>query len=112
MLTEVHPRHAVVNHLIAQLTWGWVENSASGRVLGESVDGRSDSSGPIQEVKDIMSPVFAPLAYPVTCTSALASLAVMGKDPGPLLGIASTIIWLFHLVIQGLLQLKPQDDSP
>lgn len=74
--------------------------------------GRSDSSGPIQEVKDIRSRAFAHLAYPVTCTSALASLAVMGKGPGPLLGIASTIIWLFHLVIQGLLQLKPQDDSP
>lgn len=47
MLTEVYLRHAVVNHLIAQLTWlGWGESSGAQEALGDTLARRSDPSSP------------------------------------------------------------------
>lgn len=47
MLTEVYPGHAVVNHLIAQLTWlGWGESSGAQEALEDTLARRSDPSSP------------------------------------------------------------------
>ena len=48
MLTEVHPGHAVVNHLVAQLTWwGWVESSGTWEDLGDTLTRRSGPTSPL-----------------------------------------------------------------
>lgn len=63
---------------------------------------------PNQEVVDLRCPAFTLLAHSFSCTPALVSVAVTlgGREDSP--GHChSTILQLFHLIIQGLLQLKP-----
>lgn len=81
MLTEVRPGHAVVNHLIAQLTW-WVgrERGHQGGYWGDTQPEGQTPPAPDQEGVDIRNSAFALLVLPFSCTSASVSLAVtMGR---------------------------------